>query len=513
MHKHLKSWLLEYKWLIILCVFAVIVRLPQPLTDTIAFRFDHGKDSVAILHLIKTWKPALIGPWTSIPGLYFGPGWYYLLAPAFILSGGHPVAPVYLMMGLIIVQILLAERYLGKLEAIAIACAPLWLIISSSAWNPFPMTLLSLLILIALQQVRKRKKLTIKLAIILGLSAGFGFHFSTAFAIFYPPIIALSLLLRRVKLNWKAVLVLLIAFALPFMPQALFEVRHQFLETHAVINYLVEGRKQEASGATKVTDVLMTIMNESKLAILPEIWTPMAGVNQLISLLNAILLGAGVVLMVIKRKLPKNWLEILLFFIIPIPGFFLLHFNLWYILGLIPAGLLFCMFAIRQLPKQLQYFFVFLMLLTPISLAARFFSERPALNANTSLLPVKLQAISEVRKRANGQPFASYQYVPDIYDYAYQYLYMYQGFHGQQLPTEFSYKPGETAYILEKPELMAKLGSVTPTQAPVMIFYIVESADYDDFLKSWWGDQRYDQIVDSFKVGENVTVYQATPRK
>lgn len=511
MKTKLKPLLLRYKFLLILCLFAVVVRLPQPLTNTIAFRFDHGKDSIAILHLIKTLKPAFIGPWTSIPGLYFGPGWYYLLAPAYFLFGGNPVSAVYLMIGLILVQISLAYRYFGKLEAITIACAPLWLIISSSAWNPFPMTLMSLLILIALQQARRRKKLTIKIAVVLGLSAGFGFHFSTAFAIFYPVIIALSLLLRKVKFSVKTLFVLLVAFALPFAPQAIFEVRHQFLETQAVIKYITEGRKQDAGGTTKAGDVIMTILNESKLAILPEIWTPYSLINQIISWINIGLVGAGTVLMIMRKRMPKNWLEILLFFIIPIPGFFVLHFNLWYILGLIPAGLLFCMYAVRQLPRKLQYLFVGLMLITPITLTARFFTEKTQLQNDPSLLPVKLRAIEEVRKRANGRPFASYQYVPDIYDFAYQYLYIQQGFQGKQLPTEFTYQPGETAYIPDKADLLVKMGPFNPSPPAQVIFYIVENPENKDFLSSWWGLQKYGEITDTINIGDKVTVYEATP--
>ncbi len=76
-----------HTWLVLIAItlFILATRLPLVLPNTIPFSFDHGKDSVAVLHMVKEPSIKFIGPWTSIPGLYFGPGWYYLLAPSFLL--------------------------------------------------------------------------------------------------------------------------------------------------------------------------------------------------------------------------------------------------------------------------------------------------------------------------------------------------------------------------------------------------------------------------------------------
>ena len=128
----------------------------------------------------------LIGPWTSIPGLYFGPAWYYLLLPAFVLGAWHPLAPVCLMVVLLLLQIYLAWKYLGKEEAIIMATAPIWIMISTSAWNPLPMTLISLVILIILKAIKQKHVANLLELFLLFFTASLGFHFSTAFAVLYP---------------------------------------------------------------------------------------------------------------------------------------------------------------------------------------------------------------------------------------------------------------------------------------------------------------------------------------
>src|SRR3989344_6959022 len=101
-----------------LLAWAAFTRLPLIISGIIPFSFDHGRDSLAVLHLIKTLNPVFIGPWTSIPGLFFGPSWYYLLTPAYFLSQGNPVSAVWLMFFLGLIQIALAYKYFGVYEAI-----------------------------------------------------------------------------------------------------------------------------------------------------------------------------------------------------------------------------------------------------------------------------------------------------------------------------------------------------------------------------------------------------------
>lgn len=97
----------------------------------------------------------------------------------------------------------------------------------------------------------------------------------------------------------------------------------------------------------------------------------------------------------------------------------------------------------------------------------------------------------------------------DIYDYPYQYLYLRDAFQGKELPTEFSYKPGEVSYIVQKPELLAQLPPA-PTK-PEVIFYVVSKPEYSEFLERWWGDQKFGEITEEIQLSSDVTLYVATP--
>ena len=57
-------------WLIILLLFVLATRAVYILSGVIPFSFDHGKDSLAVMHMLTTKSPALIGPWTSIPACF-----------------------------------------------------------------------------------------------------------------------------------------------------------------------------------------------------------------------------------------------------------------------------------------------------------------------------------------------------------------------------------------------------------------------------------------------------------
>ncbi|KKU87680.1 MAG: hypothetical protein UY17_C0011G0002 [Candidatus Beckwithbacteria bacterium GW2011_GWC2_47_9] len=248
-----------------LLAWAAFTRLPLILSGIIPFSFDHGRDSLAVLHLIKTLNPVFLGPWTSIPGLFFGPGWYYLLAPAYWLTQGSPLAGPLTMFSLSLIGIILAYKYLGVYEAIILATAPLWLQLATGAANPFPMTLVGLLLVIALKKGWN--------SLWLGLILGLGFHFSSALAILW-------LLVIPWLVKPKHWLKLLAGLFITFIPQLLFELKHNFSQTQAVISYFTAGESQSITPG-KIAIVTQSIIHELNLAILPDVpW--LAGLGVLI---------------------------------------------------------------------------------------------------------------------------------------------------------------------------------------------------------------------------------------
>ena len=81
---------------------------------------------------------------------------------------------------------------------------------------------------------------------------------------------------------------------------------------------------------------------------------------------------------------------------------------------------------------------------------SHFDHEQSYLAKHRAFLPIKVKALEKIDELSEKKSYSSYHYVPDIYDYSYQYLYFQKAFKGKKLPYEFSYQPGETKYIKEK---------------------------------------------------------------
>ena len=490
-------------WLLI--VLALLTRLPYLWGRIIPFSFDHGRDSLAALHLIKTLSLKFIGPWTSIPGLFFGPGWYYLLAPAYWLSGGDPISGTLLMVALGLVQIGLAYKYLGVYEAVIMATAPIWIILSTGAANPFPMTLVSLIIIILLKQIGEKRKVSVKQMALLGLMIGLGFHFSSAFSIFYFLTIPIILGWRKIKLTGKKVVAGFGALVIAFGPQLLFEIKHGFMQTKAVIGYFSEGETQKINPG-KIKIVTNSIINELGLAVLPDIkWLKYLGLGLLI-IGTTYLIRANLI-----RAKKKNsfWPEIILLLAVPTVGFWWLHYNPWYAYGFLPVAVVAVGKILRALPKKLAMIYLLILLISPIyGLYNHFDNNREKLLENKAFLPVKMEVLEYIYSQAGDQSFASYHYLPEIYDYAYQYLYLWQGFKGRTLPVEFSYQPGEISYATEKPDLLDKLPK---TQGPAeKIFLVIERPEnkWHYPLDEWLGRIEYREIISKQLIGPEIEVWQ-----
>lgn len=504
-----------------LIALAFLARVFYLADDVIPFSFDHGKDSLAVMHLLVTKSPTLIGPWTSIPGLYFGPSWYYLLAPAFWLGNFSPVAGAVMMSALVLLQVWLAYKYFNKFVALIMATAPFWVMISTSAWNPFPMTLITLVILILLKSATSSdsgpKILKPKQAFLLGLTASFGFHFSAAFAIFYPVIILAILLTNQTKISLKAIFLAGFGYFLPFLPQLAFELRHSFVQTQAVIKYFSEG-ESHAFSWQKILLVVTATLGELKNGIIPEIRVLPAIYNKIIQTMWLATLGITWMLLLFQKRDRQIKLYskfFLIFLIIPVLGFFFLHFNLWYVYAIIPALAVLVGEVMVKMRPEIRYLFAVLLVATPVfSYVFYFGGNKAELETNRGFLPIKLAVIDEIRNRTGNKPFSVYHYVPDIYDFAYQYLYLTQGFRGKKLPIEFSYKPGAPDYVVQKTEILEKLpAEVVSSGEPELIFYVVEKPENPDFLDSWWSEQHFDKIIDTKVMSSTVTLYEATPEK
>src|SRR5689334_5830320 len=78
---------------ILILIFAFVVRIIPLFKNNFYFTMDQGNDAIHAREILVRHKLPLLGPETSIFGLYAGPAWYYFIALGYFLAGGHPAGP------------------------------------------------------------------------------------------------------------------------------------------------------------------------------------------------------------------------------------------------------------------------------------------------------------------------------------------------------------------------------------------------------------------------------------
>lgn len=149
-------------------IWVFIAALPRrlifPLKGLFAFNYDQGRDFLAVSKIIWEKDLVLIGQTTGLHGIFYGPWWYYFLAPVVFVSGGDPqkVAIFFAFLGILsIVALYLLLRVLTNNIIISLMLATiasfsnLWMFGSTSVWNP---SLTPIFLMISIYAVHKITK-------------------------------------------------------------------------------------------------------------------------------------------------------------------------------------------------------------------------------------------------------------------------------------------------------------------------------------------------------------------
>ena len=143
---------IEAFFLVLIILAALFLRLYR-IDEYMTFLGDEGRDVRIVRDLITKGNLVFIGPQTSIGNMYLGPLYYYMMAPALLLSNLNPVGPA-IMNALLGTLTVFLTYYLGKkwfspaaglIGALLFALSPVAIIYSHSSWNPNPMPFFALL--------------------------------------------------------------------------------------------------------------------------------------------------------------------------------------------------------------------------------------------------------------------------------------------------------------------------------------------------------------------------------
>lgn len=301
------------------------------ISSYMTFLGDEGRDAVIVRRIFTELHPPLIGPGTSVGGMYLGPLYYYMMAIPLLVAGFSPVGPAVMVALIGVITILfiwwIGREWFGKsagiIAALLYAISPTVIIYSRSSWNPNIMPFFALLSIYSICQVWIRKKFN--WLIVLGLSLAFVLQSHYLGLLLIPTIFVFwALTLRDLKLAgnlklemknfWQKTLVGLGLFLALMSPLLVFDIRHNFINANAMYKFLMERQN------VVTFDLFQMFLNIPKTLQLVT-GSLMAGKYNLPTIAVSLIIAAGVIFVIagglfFKKKIKikkEHWLITLWF--------------------------------------------------------------------------------------------------------------------------------------------------------------------------------------------------------
>jgi hypothetical protein len=430
----LKLYRFDYIILLIILLLTGYLRFTPIFDGGYPFLFDHGRDMLDVRKIVIDHRPTLLGPFTGLKGVFQSPLHYYLLAIPFFLSNGHPASGVFFLASLGVIGSAccywigrrLSGRVFGLVLSLFFAIAPTSIAWSSHFWNPFWVPFFMLFFYYFLHQgIFSNPKYLLGAAFFCSLATQVEAAFGIAlFPIFIILCLAFIPNVYKNKYFWMTFPL----YALTFLPQLLFDLRHDFLMTNSTINFLTG--KGDSLGEFIPWDIRFGYrMNE----LIKATVQTLSG-KALISWLFFALVVWGSLIIIVKRdiKIIKTWL---LFLILPIWYFvFFMIFPRaawsYYWIGIQVSYYFLAAFCIYILYKQYsfaKFLLIPLLLFWSVFTVLDFGGHSDVVDTNPGTYKNELRIVDTIYEDSKGKDFSVFVYTPPIYDYAYEYLFWWRG--------------------------------------------------------------------------------------
>ncbi len=435
---------------VISLAFGCFISLHSILNGYSAFWFDPARDFMLALENLK--KVTLIGSPTGIPGIFYGPYWIWLISTTLIFFEDPAMVITVLMVIPYFVIFPLILFKFTKILSTTTCLAILWLFFlrygnyTNQLWNVNYAPLIFLLIIYLIIGLHKQTNNKLKLITLFLLAAlsgllvnfhfSFGFSVSIATAIFVVVTEFVSLTTQRKKLvravyKYALNLIMLsLGFIFIEIPFIIFETRHGFIQSKAILKTLTESILYNSAvvGQTGLekTDIIKKII----LGIPSQILN--ISIFNLVVIYSLLIGSFAYYLLNKKLNISKTEKHLFTFSVLaaitmtlvytssknPIYDY---HFYGFEIIVLLLVGL-----AVEKIGyfKPILYFWVFLLVITS---SVSFFSNYSFVQYAGTPLWVKKAIVRTIYNDAKNITFRAYAYSPAIYTYDYDYLFLWLG--------------------------------------------------------------------------------------
>jgi hypothetical protein len=425
-------------------LLSATLRILQVRDYNFAFTFDQARDMLEIRPMAQFRDIKLVGPTTSINGLLLGPYYYYFNLLAYWLGNGNPQAlanwnVLWFVLSAVIVYIVLKREYFlfALILSLFYLFSPQLFPVTSYFWNANSAVYVALFYFVCLFLFSHTP--TPKLAFLLGLTSTILIQFEAAFGA--PTFLYSILVLFLIRRDWGLIRMFFFGSLPLFVPQILFDVTHNFNMTKILLGFFngtntVLGEKLPFS----------TIIHSHLASILPMFEGQFVAPYRYG--LYVLILSAGFLFAIRKtRRFASTFVGFFLFSFIfyllvyhhPLKSWYLLGFRVWY-LFVTSYALSFAIesfFSIRR-PLPLRATIVRIPVVTVVFLGlflnfytisldklksiSSFYASDDPKNAKNII-----RTLDWVYEMADGERFEAYNFVPEVYDYPYQYLFWWYG--------------------------------------------------------------------------------------
>jgi 4-amino-4-deoxy-L-arabinose transferase-like glycosyltransferase len=235
-------------WLIILIlVIGAFLRLYK-IDGYMTFLGDEGRDAIIVRNLLVKADPILIGPGTSVGGMYLGPLYYYFMAPFLLLANFSPVGPaigVALLGVATIYLVYLAgfewfSKTAGLISSSLFAISPTVITLSHSSWNPNIMPFFALLSVYAIWKAYTSRVASREVGwwlIICAISFAFVLQ-SHYLGLLLAPVLFIYWFLSKPKTYIQYTIYSILIFLFLMSPLLAFDIRHDWMNSRALYKFL-----------------------------------------------------------------------------------------------------------------------------------------------------------------------------------------------------------------------------------------------------------------------------------
>lgn len=232
----------QYSIWAVLCL-ALILRVIGLRNIYYGFTGELYRDLLVVHHFIAYGDWPLLGPMGSVGGYYFGPAYYYLLAPfvwlanlnpigAIVASGFFSVFTVYIVYGL--VNLWTGQRSIALLAAFLLSISTRDIQNSYYVSNPNFLPFFTVLLLYALTHIALQPK-TIRWWFIAGIAFGIATQLHVVALVVLSLIGITALIVYKLYRHVWYVMCGLFAFFLTYTPYLYYECTHGFANIHRLM--------------------------------------------------------------------------------------------------------------------------------------------------------------------------------------------------------------------------------------------------------------------------------------